>query len=275
MLFSLTSLEMSLVVFGLMLGATGFGLYVGRHLANRREHFHEAFSVMQATLVGLVVLLLAFSLTMAVDRYDQRRAANVDEANAISSAYGLAQALPEPYRTESMREIVLYADQAIVVAESVPGGERAKAAIAAESALQRSLWAKGLAVLEARPVDSAARLYIESLDEMSGLQATHVSELDNRVPSEIVFVQLAGAALALGLLAAYVALSGRGFVAVILAAVMISVLLLITFDLDRPARGLVPVPADALVSLRAGLEPVRIPPLPDQSPLPTQPTSTG
>jgi hypothetical protein len=40
-------------------------------------------------------------------------------------------------------------------------------------------------------------------------------------------------------------------VTVVLAAAFVSVLLLITFDLDRPTRGLVRVPDTPLVSLRA------------------------
>ena len=41
---------------------------------------------------------------------------------------------------------------------------------------------------------------------------------------------------------------------VVLAAAFVSVLLLITFDLDRPVRGLVRVPDTPLVDLRATME---------------------
>jgi hypothetical protein len=41
---------------------------------------------------------------------------------------------------------------------------------------------------------------------------------------------------------------------VVLAAALVSVLLLITFDLDRPTRGLVTVPDTPLVSLRVSME---------------------
>ena len=41
---------------------------------------------------------------------------------------------------------------------------------------------------------------------------------------------------------------------VVLAAAFVSVLLLVTFDLDRPTRGLVTVPDAPLVALRASME---------------------
>ena len=42
---------------------------------------------------------------------------------------------------------------------------------------------------------------------------------------------------------------------VVLAATFVSVLLLITFDLDRPVRGFVQVPDTPLVDVRASMEP--------------------
>ena len=58
--------------------------------------------MVQAALLGLVALILAFGLTMAVGRYDSRRAAVVDDANAIGTTYLRAQTLREPIRTASL-----------------------------------------------------------------------------------------------------------------------------------------------------------------------------
>ena len=60
---------------------------------------------MQAALVGFVALLLAFGLTMAVGRYEARRAAVVLESNAIGTTYLRAQTLAEPMRTESLQQL--------------------------------------------------------------------------------------------------------------------------------------------------------------------------
>ena len=60
-----------------------------------------------------------------------------------------------------------------------------------------------------------------------------------------------GAALALGLLALYVTVIGRGLLPVILAVVVVSFLVLVTFDLDRPTRGLITIPASPLIAEKA------------------------
>jgi hypothetical protein len=78
--------------------------------------------------------------------------------------------------------------------------------------------------------------------------------LNNRVPSAVLQIEIIGAAVGLVLLAMYPAILSRGVITVVLAAALVSVLLLITFDLDRPTRGVVTAPDTPLVALRASME---------------------
>ena len=48
---------------------------------------------------------------------------------------------------------------------------------------------------------------------------------------------------------------GRGIFATFAAGALVMLLLLVTFDLDRPARGLIKVPDSPLVATRAGMVP--------------------
>jgi hypothetical protein len=107
--FRLNSLELGLIVLGIVLGTTLLGAFVGRHLRTRTE-LREPFGVLQAALLGLVALILAFGLTMAVGRYDARRAAVVDDANAIGTTYLRAQTLKEPIRSRSLRALKRYTE---------------------------------------------------------------------------------------------------------------------------------------------------------------------
>jgi hypothetical protein len=86
------------------------------------------------------------------------------------------------------------------------------------------------------------------------MQTVRVAGLSNRVPTAILALEVVGASAALGLLAAYLAILGRGVVAVVLGAALVTMLLLVTFDLDRPTRGLIRVPATPLISLRASMQ---------------------
>ncbi|MGH3010659.1 MAG: hypothetical protein ACRDLZ_09980 [Gaiellaceae bacterium] len=254
MLFRLSSLELALIVFGIVLGTTLLGSIVGHRLRAHAETLREPFGVVQAALLGLVALILAFGLTMAVGRYDQRRAAVVEDANAIGTTYLRAQTLREPIRTSSLEALKRYTDAVIVYSEAVPGSEAELAAIADAERLQRTLWGLAGEALEGSPTDSAPRLYVETLNEMIDMETVRISALNNRVPAAVLWIEIVGAAVGLGLLALYLAILSRGVIMVVLAAAFVSVLLLVTFDLDRPTRGLVTVPDTPLKALRASME---------------------
>ena len=254
MFFSLNSWLLTLVLVGILFGAVVLGLLAGRALSHHAETLREPFGVVQAALLTLVGLVLAFTLAMAVTRYEARRAAVVDDSNAIGTAYLRAQTLHEPMRSASLRLYPEYADASIALSNSVPGSGDAKRAIARESQIQRQLWSLAGQSLAGMPVDSAPRLYLESLNVMIDMQTTRVAALNNRVPPAISLVELVGAAVALALMAMYLAMFSRGVVTVVLAAGLLTLLLFVTFDLDRPSRGFITVPDAPLVAVRAGME---------------------
>jgi hypothetical protein len=252
--FRLNSAELGLVLVVVVFGATGIGLVLGHFLRHRSDQLREPFGVLQAALLGLVGLVLAFGLALAVGRYESRRAAVVDDANAIGTTYLRAQTLAEPVRTQSLRRLVRYTDTSIRLSRSVPMSTEARRAIADGDTLQRELWELAGQALADAPEASAPRLYVETLNEMIDMQTVRVAALNNRVPGAVLGLEVTFAAVALGMLAFYLALLGRGVLPVLLAAGLICSLLLVTFDLDRPTRGLISVPSTPLTSLRAAME---------------------
>jgi hypothetical protein len=226
---------------------------LGRALRSRSHHLREPLGVLQAALLGLVGLILAFGLSLAVGRYEARRAAVVDEANAIGTTYLRAQLLAEPVRSRSLERLVRYTDASIRLSESVPTSDEARRAVADGQVLQRQLWGLAGEAVAGAPDATAPRLYVQTLNDMIDMQTVRVAGLSNRVPGEVLAVEVLGAAVGLGLLAFYLALLGRGVITVVLAAALVTMLLLVTLDLDRPTRGLIKVPAAPLVSLRASM----------------------
>ena len=250
MLFRLTTLELILVLVAIVFGATGVAVLLGRRHREKSE-MREPFAVLQGALLGVVGLILAFGLSLAVGRYQDRRAAVVDEANAIGTTYLRAQTLAEPVRGRSLALLVRYTDLSIRLSSAVPGSAEAKSIVADENVLQRRLWALAGQAIAASPVDTAPRLYVETLNEMIDSQGVRVAGLDNRVPTEVLVLEIVGAAAATALLAFYLSVLGRGLLTVLLAAGLVTMLLYVSFDLDRPTRGLITVPNTPLVSLRA------------------------
>jgi hypothetical protein len=249
--FSLSSWALALIIFAVVAGVTGAGVLLGRRLREHHETLREPFGVLQAALLGVVGLILAFGLSLAVGRYEDRRAVVVSDANAIGTTYLRAQLLAEPVRTHSLALLRGYNDLAIRLSHEVPNSSAMLRTIAAEDVVQRRLWRLAGRALHGAPVASAPRLYVDALNTMIDQQTVRVSALNNRVPGPVLALEVIGAALGLGLLGLYLAVLGRGLWPMVLATVLVTLLLLVTFDLDRPTRGLITVPDTPYTSLRA------------------------
>ncbi|HEX5261715.1 MAG TPA: hypothetical protein VFW18_09580 [Gaiellales bacterium] len=66
--FRLSSLELGLLIFAVIFAATGAGVLLGWRHRHRSETLREPFGALQGALLGVVGLLLAFGLALAVDR---------------------------------------------------------------------------------------------------------------------------------------------------------------------------------------------------------------
>jgi len=118
--FRLNTWELWLIIAAIVLGFVAVGYVAGIALRSRSEALREPIGVVQGALLALVGLILAFGLTLAIGRYDGRRVALIDDANAIGTAYLRAQTLAEPQRSKSLRLLVQYTEASIRLSHAVP-----------------------------------------------------------------------------------------------------------------------------------------------------------
>jgi hypothetical protein len=235
-------------------GPAVIGLLLGRRTRQSREGLREPTSIIQGALLGFVGLLLAFGLSMGVDRYESRRAAVVNEANAIGTTYLRAQTLSEPQRSASLILLMQYTDARVQVSRFPPGTARFNAAVAKSRAMQSDLWFLASTAVARAPIDVAPQLHEEALNAMIDMDTTRVAGLNNRIPLAVIALQIIGSAVVVGALAFYLGLHDRSTVAALLGAAFVILILLVVADLDRPVRGVVHVPSTALTTLRASMD---------------------
>jgi hypothetical protein len=87
----------AVVFFALILIASevGFWLGLGSHLKAHEQTKAQIIAVEESVL-GILALLLAFSLVMGVSRFDSRRLLVVEEANAIGTTCWRCRLVPPP-----------------------------------------------------------------------------------------------------------------------------------------------------------------------------------
>src|SRR5262245_24194953 len=186
MFFSLPTWAVGLLVLAVIGAGTAAGYATGRYLREHHERLREPFGVLQGAFLGIVGLLLAFGLSLALGRYEDRRAATVTEANAIGTSYLRAQLVAEPTRRRSLELLRRYTDLALQISREVPSSDGMRRTTASEGVLQRRLWHLAGQATDAAPIATAPRLYVDSLNATFDAQAARLSSLTNRVPGAVL-----------------------------------------------------------------------------------------
>ena len=164
----------------LIAGAGELGNFVGRRFRKTRTEGSDIGTLTGASL-GLLALLLAFSFSIALSRYDARRDMVLEEANAIGSTANFALMLPEASQEPIL--ILLRAYTAVRIGLGVPfDPPKMERDVARSLALQSQLWQHAVAITQAAPQSLPAYRFVASLNEMNNIHERRLTVLRNHVP---------------------------------------------------------------------------------------------
>ena len=213
------------------------------------EHSQESYLV--GSMLGLLALLLAFSFSMALDRYEERRHLVIQEANAIGTSYLRAQLLDEPHRTRLSQLLVQYTDNRIALANSQPD-QNAKL-IAGNDLLLTEIWAGVTAARESALAHGISTPLLMTFNEVIDLDTERKVARQVRVPAPVLLL-LYGFLILTALLLGYVLEDRRGRIGAAALFVLLSLYVGIIADLSRPASGSIRESQEPMLMLQASLK---------------------
>lgn len=254
-LFAVSTWVVAFIVFLACLAAAEVGYLLGRRGAKSGTAKKEHMGAVQAAVAALLGLLLAFSVSMAVSRFETRKAAVVDEANAIGTAHLRASLLPEPQRSQAERLFARYVEVRLELARPDWYLNAEHDLRDEETALQQQQWSLGAEVAEQDRRAVTSGLYLEALNEMIDSAARRDHGLRNHVPESLIYLIGAVAMLTLGLMGYVSGLAGgRSLTAVVVLSLMITAVLFVILDFDRPYRGILTVSQLSMVEVQETIE---------------------
>ena len=200
-----------------------------------------------SAVLGLLALLLGFTFSLSLSRYEARRALVVQEANAIGTTWLRAQLLDAPFRGEMSGLLKQYADARLAWSDiSSPDDLGPTRALQDRLATATQHMAHG----GTPPVE--VRLVLDPLDEAFGVQAARATARSARVPDRVLAVLVLYSALSMVMLGYILAINGhRHEVATGLLLVLLTLAFGLILDLDRPHGGAIQVSQQPLVEMRA------------------------
>ena len=218
------------------------------------EHGGTDISTLTGAALGLLALLLAFSFSIALSRYDARRGMVLEEANAIGSTANFALMLPGPAQAPILNLLRDYS--AVRIGLGVPfDPAKLRRDVDRSLELQAALWQQAVALTAAAPQSLPAYRFVASLNEMNNIHERRLAALRYHVPGMVMFVLIGVAMVAMGFTGYSAGVGGiRRRFATLIMSLTIAVVVMLAFDLDRPARGLIHVPVQPLLGAAQSIQ---------------------
>ena len=242
------------LVIGLMLGAGVVGQRFGRRFHDPDGHPRviDHLNSVQTALIGLLSLMIAFTFSLSLSRYEARQKAVLNEATAISETREVAALLPAPQAAEADRLLRAYITTRVEFGEEGTSLSRRRETIGRSLALQRALWAQAMAAGAGRAetLRGPTSLFVTSLNALDDRDEERQAADHNQVPLA-VFLTLYGLALLASGYSGYAngVKGSRGMESNAVLGIAIATVITLIADVDTVGSGLVGVSQDPLKSL--------------------------
>lgn len=237
----------------LAVGALECGYQLGKW---RHKHALEEkatpVGAMVGSVLGLLALMLGFTFSLAAARFEARRLAVLEEANAIGTTYLRARLLPEPQRSKAAKLLREYVD---VRVRGVQQRKIAEAIVQSEK-LQEQLWSQATAAAEKNP-SVITGLFVQSLNEVIDLHAKRVLVgMRSRIPTSIWVGLFALAIAGMAAMGYHAGLSmTRRSPAMWILVLSVAGVLFMIADLDRGGEGFLRASQEAMTDLQRTMQP--------------------
>jgi hypothetical protein len=237
--------------FVIMLALLWIASLVGEyfHTESLRERMDEEnFSLILGATLTLLGLIIGFTFAMAVSRYDQRKAYEAQEANAIGTEYVRLDVLSAANTTDLRALLRDYLNQRILLYTS-RDSELLRQARAKNSQLQSELWSEVTASVTAKPSPVSA-LVLTGMNDVLNSESYTEAAWRNRVPLAAWILLIAIAAYC-NFLVGYHSHQKTSMLLVLPIALAISFSLIA--DIDSPRSGGIRIAPQNLESLADSL----------------------
>jgi hypothetical protein len=237
-----------LLVFAISLAAQWLAAFLGSflraHIGSLGRASHQDIDIILGATVTLLALMIGFSFSMAVTRYDQRKNYEEAEANAIDTAFLRADLLPGGDAAHLRDLLKKYLDLRIAFYAADP---QRIAKITADTAnMQDKLWQAILPAANAHPTPIAA-LAVAGINDVFDAQGNAQAAWLNRLPTG-VWAIMGLIALATNVLIG-VSERRKGMLLLLNLPVIISTSFLLIADIDNPRGGLIHILPHNLIAV--------------------------
>jgi len=234
----------SLVVFW---GCTQLGAALRRRQEAHGQGAPETFTIVLTASLTLLGLIIGFTFSMAVSRYDQRKNYEEGEANAVGTEYVRAGLLPVTDAAMTRMLLRSYLEQRILLYQA-EGAERRVRIRQRTTQLQVQLWSTVQNTALAQP-SALTALAAAGMNDVLNSQGYTQAAWANRIPGAAWLLMLL-IALLCNVMVGYAARgAGVATLLLVILPLLLATAFLLIADIDSPRGGVIRVSPQNLLSL--------------------------
>ncbi len=208
-------------------------------------------STIEGALLGLLALLLGFAFSMAMGRFDDRRAVVLGEVNDLATTDLRAKLLPEPHQTQSHKLLGQYVASRLEYLRAGSDRDLINRSLKETTELQKLLWNEAVNAARLDSDEVRTGYFIESLNSLIDDHTRRVAAMENHVPEIITALLLVVAGMTIAITGYSSGLNkARLAIPRFILILLTSLTLLVIIDLDRPRRGFIKVSEQGMVELQ-------------------------
>jgi hypothetical protein len=228
-------------------GATRFS-----KLHDEVNRMRDEYGVIQGATLTLLGLIIGFTFSMALSRYEQRKNYEEEEANAIGTEYLRAELLPAGDAARVRALLRDYVDQRMLF-YSTRDPVELEQVNARTAALQADMWSAVKAPALAQPTPLSA-LAVAGMNDVINSQGYTQAAWWNRIPFSAWLLVVTIAMCATLLVGIGTKRSGTVPRVLLVLPLVIALALFLIADIDSPRRGIIRVVPQNLQSLAQSLQ---------------------
>lgn len=219
-----------------------------RAFAKRRDDDDWEKEVHQTRnqIAVLLSLLIGFTMSMALSRFDQRKELVIEEANAIGTAYLRAGMQAEPIRSAAPGLFRDYVDARLAIFGTASDIDDQSPAVKRARQIQDELWRQATVAAQQTPTPITG-LYVSALNDVIDIDAKRVAARRNRVPQDI-WALMTVLAILTSLIIGY-GQRHRAALATFIPVLTVAISMSLIADLDSPVNGLIQVSQQSMQML--------------------------
>lgn len=239
----------AVLFFVLLVVARELGAFLRHKMGQRHPEQEDADTFTLSAVLGLLALLIGFTFSLALQRYDARRELVIAEANALGTTWLRADLLEAGPRQQLRQVLRRYVDNRIAFGAAQNADVELRIYRQSE-ALQGELWRTVVEATAPFRTTPLASLLITTTNDSIDLAARRIATRQAHIPVRIMRILILYAVMAAGMVGYQ---QRRQRQSSMLMFVLITLAVTLVIDLDHPAAGWINVPQTPMLDLQHSL----------------------